>query len=231
MTPPCSLRYPHNAEPVQAKIPIRVNSASAEDKERIKAELGAILATDHFVSSKRYPAFLAYIVEKTLEGHSDELKERSIGVDVFKRKPDFDTSADTVVRFTAGEVRKRLSSIYLGNGRTAEVQIDLPTGSYVPEFFRLITALDEVELQGPFHQQIPNTVSVPEPPTNSRRSWEFPHEADLSGARVLHFHSRGLSAVSVSACTDIAGAVLAADSCVIFTHHRSGSFCHFPCGH
>jgi hypothetical protein len=120
------------------KVPIRIEASSSDNAELVKGELAALLATEHFSSSRRYPAFLSHVVLKTLDGRADELKERSIGIDVFNRKPDFDTSSDTVVRFTAGEVRKRLNSIYLENPARSIVQIELPHGSYVPEFFHLV---------------------------------------------------------------------------------------------
>ncbi|MGA2217539.1 MAG: hypothetical protein ABSG51_05605 [Terracidiphilus sp.] len=105
-----------------------------EEREAILRELKKVLASPQFSSSKRYPALLQYIVEKTLEGKSNILKERTLGVDVFDRQPAYDTNADTVVRYTAGEVRKRLSLYYHELGRASQVRISLPAGSYVPEF-------------------------------------------------------------------------------------------------
>ncbi len=165
---------------MRAKVPIRANSASGDDKDRIKAELSAILVTEHFSNGKRYPAFLTYIVQKALNGRSEELKERSIGIDVFKRRPDFDTSADTVVRFTAGEVRKRLHSIYLIEGRAGEVQIDPPVGSYVPEFFRLIAAHDAAESQGALDHHIGDPASANDT-ARSRNTWSFGTRMILAG--------------------------------------------------
>jgi len=105
-----------------------------QDREAILFELEEILASPHFCNSKRYPALLKYIVEKTLAGESDLLKERTLGVEVFDRPPSYDTNADTVVRYTAGEVRKRLSLYYHETKRRPEIQISLPAGSYIPEF-------------------------------------------------------------------------------------------------
>ena len=107
---------------------------SRQDREAILLELHEILASPHFCNSKRYPAMLQYIVEKTLAGEQDLLKERTLGVEVFDRAPAYDTNADTVVRYTAGEVRKRLSLYYHELGRKPRVRISLPAGSYVPEF-------------------------------------------------------------------------------------------------
>jgi hypothetical protein len=105
-----------------------------QDREAILVELQEVLASTHFCNSKRYPALLQYIVEKTLAGESELLKERTLGVEVFDRPPSYDTNTDTVVRYTAGEVRKRLSLYYHELGRKPMIQISLPAGSYIPEF-------------------------------------------------------------------------------------------------
>jgi len=105
-----------------------------EDRDEILRELREILASPHFCNSKRYPSLLKYIVENTLAGKSELLKERTLGVDVFDRPATYDTNTDTVVRYTAGEVRKRLLLYYSEHGRQSPIQISLPAGSYIPEF-------------------------------------------------------------------------------------------------
>jgi len=114
-----------------------------QDRDAVLAELRDVLASPHFCNSKRYPALLAYIVEKTLDGESDLLKERTLGVEVFDRPASYDTNADTVVRYTAGEVRKRLSLYYHELGRRPAIRILLPAGSYVPEFLHSQDELGE----------------------------------------------------------------------------------------
>jgi hypothetical protein len=108
---------------------------SDHDRQLVRQELAELLKTDYFANSKRYPALLLYVVEKTLEGKSEDLKERVLGIEVFQREPDYDTNSDTIVRVTAGEVRKRLAVIYHESEIEHAVQITLPTGSYIPEFF------------------------------------------------------------------------------------------------
>ncbi len=83
--------------------------AVVTDASRIREQLDRLLPHPLFANSKRYPALLAYTVEQTLLGHAADLKERSIGVEVFGRSPAYDANADPVVRITAGEVRKRLT--------------------------------------------------------------------------------------------------------------------------
>ena len=104
------------------------------DNHAVLDELKAVLSSPHFCNSKRYPALLRYVVETTLVGRASSLKERTLGIEVFGRPATYDTSLDTVVRYTAGEIRKRLLLYYHGEGRDAAIQIHLPTGSYVPEF-------------------------------------------------------------------------------------------------
>ena len=106
------------------------------ERDAVLRELQTVLASPHFAASKRYPALLKYIVENTLAGKSDLLKERTLGVEVFDRPATYDTNADTVVRYTAGEVRKRLQLFYHEEGRHSSIRISLPAGSYVPVFSR-----------------------------------------------------------------------------------------------
>lgn len=97
-----------------------------------------ILASPLFRNSKRYPKLLKHIVERTLEGRADLLKERALGAEVLGRDPEYDTNVDPSVRITAGEIRKRLAQYYQEPGRENEARIELPPGSYVPEF-RLVS--------------------------------------------------------------------------------------------
>ena len=108
--------------------------ATAEERQLVHKELEAILTSYHFRGSKRYPAFLKYVVEAALDTRLGDLKERTLGVEVFGRDPNYDTNADPVVRISAGEVRKRIAQYYHENGNGLRVQIELPLGSYVPEF-------------------------------------------------------------------------------------------------
>ena len=104
------------------------------DSNAIREQLERILNDPLFLNSKRYPNFLRYVVTKTLEGNGDQLKERTLGMEVFGRDPDYDTNLDNVVRSTAGEIRKRLAQYYQEAAHKNEIRIDLPSGSYVPRF-------------------------------------------------------------------------------------------------
>ena len=105
-----------------------------EERQAIRQQLERMLANPLFKYSKRYPNLLRFVVESTLDGRTEELKERSLGVAVFGREPDYDTNLDPVVRTTAGEIRKRIAQYSHEHGHEAEVRIELSPRSYIPEF-------------------------------------------------------------------------------------------------
>jgi hypothetical protein len=113
---------------------IREAPPATADRKAVLQQLDRMLRSRHFRNSRRYPAFLAHIVRHTLDGDLDSLKERILGIEVFKRPHDYDTGADPVVRITAGEVRKRIALYYHDEGTELELRIELPAGSYVPVF-------------------------------------------------------------------------------------------------
>ncbi|HUH62342.1 MAG TPA: hypothetical protein VLZ50_05060 [Terracidiphilus sp.] len=114
--------------------PESVPSTTAPEPAAIREQLDRLLSHALFANSKRYPALLAYTVEQTMRGNASELKERSIGIEVFGRSPSYDANADPIVRITAGEVRKKLAQYYNDPDHGDEPIIELPTGSYVPVF-------------------------------------------------------------------------------------------------
>ena len=112
----------------------QTNGFGAEVQSAVRAELESILAAPAFAQSSRCKRFLSHVVGQALSGNSDQLKERMIGVKVFDRACDYDTGEDSIVRVTANEVRKRIGQFYQESKSNHSIQIDLPRGSYVPEF-------------------------------------------------------------------------------------------------
>jgi hypothetical protein len=104
------------------------------EHEKIAAQMEMILASQHFSHSKRSQLLFRYIVAKTLQGQMSILKERTLGVEVFGRAPDYDTNADPIVRMTAGEIRKRIAQYYHESAIRDELRIDIPSGSYTAQF-------------------------------------------------------------------------------------------------
>src|SRR5580704_12286576 len=109
------------------------------DAEILRDHLREVIASPAFKGSRRSQQFLQHIVEKTINGQAHEVKERSLGVDLFARSPSYDTGEDAIVRVTASDVRKRLHQFY--SESHFDIRIDLPSGSYVPEFHRVAAAV------------------------------------------------------------------------------------------
>ena len=108
----------------------------AKDEAAIRKQLEIILESQVFRGSRRSQEFLRFVVEKSLAGHFDDLKERILGIELFERPVSYDTSQDAIVRVTANDVRKRLAHYYEKFASAGEFRIDLPSGSYIAEFSR-----------------------------------------------------------------------------------------------
>jgi hypothetical protein len=143
--------------------PVWSTTSSADrkspDAAPIRQQLDHLLADPHFRNSRRCQALLKHVVEAYLDGCLDRVKERSIGFEVFGRAADYDTGQDSIVRTSAGEVRKRLAQYYLEPEHEHEIRIVLPHGSYSPEF----------------HMPAPAPAPQPETPVRIQRSrWVIP---------------------------------------------------------
>src|SRR3979409_1040411 len=124
----------------QTSGPANGVNQNAQDSSRsiptasIRVALDRVLHSQGFRASRRSQDFLRYVVERTLDGQADTLKERTIGIDVFGRLSGYDPSDDATVRVKAGEVRKRLGLYCAAAGQADEIRIEMPAGTYVPEF-------------------------------------------------------------------------------------------------
>src|SRR5437899_7504466 len=85
------------------------------DRPEIRLLLEDILRSAPFRTSRQCRDLLRYIVEHSLSGLDDSLRERVIGIEVFGRARDYDTAVDPVVRLRAADIRKRLAQYYQAN--------------------------------------------------------------------------------------------------------------------
>lgn len=120
---------------MQAVHPADQVNLSDNRESAARAELERILGSHVFRGSRRCCRFLEYSVQHVLQGNAqDDLRERSVGVEVFQRAADYDTAEDAIVRVTANEVRKRLAQYYQESGSDSDPVITLPPGSYAVTF-------------------------------------------------------------------------------------------------
>ncbi len=142
----------HAPQSVVLHMPLDTEPPPALAANLIEQQLARIESSPLFSHSRRYPNFLNYVVRKALEGRREDLKERTIGTEVFGRPPEYDLNADPVVRVTAGEVRKRLAQYYYAPEHQEELRIELRPGSYIPEF-----------KPAPKQNGVQASLSIPEP--------------------------------------------------------------------
>jgi hypothetical protein len=143
------------------------------EKADILRQLDRLLENPYFSHSKRFPSFLRFIIHEELEGRGDQLKERTLGIEVFGRHAGYDTTSDPIVRVTAAEIRKRIAQYYQDSSSPDELRISLPPGSYVPHFewpHSASTALPANGVSSHLHGHESATPLLPEQPLDTTTS-------------------------------------------------------------
>jgi len=171
-----------------------------DERAAIRLQLDRLVEAPSFRNSKRFSELLRYLVGRTLDGRGGELKERTIGVEVFGRAPDYDTSTDHVVRTAAGELRKRLAQYYLQPNHESEIRVDLLPGSYVPHFRKPNIVLPS-PMDGPVAVALVDSASEEvAPPAAPRMPRSVPWRAPVAvAAGIVALVAAGLAIRSLAA--------------------------------
>jgi TolB-like protein len=102
--------------------------------DAVRAQLERILVSPGFANADRLSRFLRFVVERTLEGEGDQLKEYRLGTEVFDRASDYDPRLDSIVRVEARRLRAKLTEYYERAGRLDPIVIRVDKGSYTAAF-------------------------------------------------------------------------------------------------
>ena len=122
-----------------ARYPATAMASRIPTPQEICTHLERILGSREFASAPRLGAFLRFVVETTLQGKADEIKESLIAVEVYGRPADYNPQLDSIVRVEAGRLRARLQKWYEADrGANDGIRIELPKGGYVPAFHRSV---------------------------------------------------------------------------------------------
>ncbi len=107
--------------------------------ESVRKAVEVVVASAGFCNSERMVRFLRFVVQKTLSGAGGDIKEYTLGTEVFDRPSDFDPKIDTIVRVEARRLRRKLGEYYEGPGKGDAVRIDVPSPGYAPVFVEIPT--------------------------------------------------------------------------------------------
>lgn len=100
----------------------------------VAEQLERVLQSEVFRSTGRSSKLLRFLVDQTLNGHAERLKDYTLGSEALGRGEDFDPRTDPIARVEASRLRSRLELYYATEGASDPVLITLPKGGYVPLF-------------------------------------------------------------------------------------------------
>jgi TolB-like protein len=116
-------------------------------KEMILKQVEKILAYPLFAVSETLRKFLNYIIQETMSGKVDQIKEYTIAVYGLNKPSHFRPIQDSIVRVHASRLRDALRSYYTESGVGDICEISIPKGSYVPVFKSLKSRQVERDIQ------------------------------------------------------------------------------------
>ena len=115
------------------------NAARSVDpmsRSEVMAQLERLLADPQLRGCVSSARLLRYVVEQTLAGGADDIKEVVIAAELYAHEPGYDPKVNSSVRVEAGRLRARLARYYATSGAQAPIRIVIPKGTYVPRFER-----------------------------------------------------------------------------------------------
>jgi hypothetical protein len=136
--------------------------ATPDEKRRA---VDQVLASQTFNRCEQLKSILSYVCTKDLEGRSEEITEYLLGVEALGRSDSFSPDEDSSVRSRAHALRKKLQEYYLVEAPEASLRIDLPRGSYRPQYIRgqavnEAAALPTLQIQPHRWQRLPAAMLV-----------------------------------------------------------------------
>lgn len=84
--------------------------------EQCQQQLQRVLQSNTLRNSPTLQQLLQFLGTRGIDGNPDGLKEYTIGVEAFGRKPDFDPKTDTIVRVQTHRLRQKLKEYYEQGG-------------------------------------------------------------------------------------------------------------------
>jgi hypothetical protein len=117
------------------RLPGVVGTGLLANAEDLRWQLALrIAASGSLGRSQLLSDFLLYIVDRSIQGRTDQITEQHIGVVVFGRTEDYDSNEDNIVRSYARKLRTRIEGYFATEGREETLRLEIPRGGYTPIF-------------------------------------------------------------------------------------------------
>lgn len=98
--------------------------------ETNQTQVQRIIQSKVFRTSEVHRNLLHYLAEKSLSGTADNLKEYTVGLDVFAKPASYDPRQESVVRMHMARLRQKLAEYYRTEGVGDPVIVDVPKGGF-----------------------------------------------------------------------------------------------------
>lgn len=99
-----------------------------------QVQIQRIVQSKAFKTSEVHRNLLNYLAEKSLSGTAQNLKEYTVGLDVFGKPDTYDPRQESVVRMHVGRLRQKLTEYYRTEGQDDPVIVELPKGAFTLTF-------------------------------------------------------------------------------------------------
>jgi hypothetical protein len=104
------------------------------EAEAARAQVERIFQSKTFRSSDVLRHLLSYLVDASLSGTADELKEYTVAVDALGKPSSYDPRQESAVRMQVGRLRQKLAEYYRLEGIDDPIVVDLPKGGFTVVF-------------------------------------------------------------------------------------------------
>src|SRR5580692_9720309 len=120
-----------------------------------RAQIERIFQSKTFRSSDVLRHLLSYLVDASLAGTADDLKEYTVAVDALGKPSSYDPRQESAVRMQVGRLRQKLTEYYRTEGVDDPIVVDLPKGGFRVLFEPRKTAFEQVPLPDSALEEIP----------------------------------------------------------------------------
>lgn len=129
------------------------------EAEAARAQAERIFQSKTFRSSDILRQLLSYLVDASLAGNADELKEYTVAVDALGKPSTYDPRQESAARMQVGRLRQKLAEYYRTEGAGDPIVLDLPKGGF------------RVVFEQAAFKQGEEAIIDPAPPAPAKAAW------------------------------------------------------------